>query len=75
MTHSRIRLGLSTAAVASFISVGASLAQTPTAPPTQASPSTTVAPPPASSTVTDIEKWTTGEWEAAKAKWSAENAK
>jgi hypothetical protein len=25
--------------------------------------------------VTDVEKWTTDEWEAAKAKWSAENAK
>ena len=71
MSHNRIRLGLSTVALAGLISVGAASAQTPSSPPAQNLPSTTSA----SSTVADVEKWTTDEWEAAKAKWSAESAK
>jgi hypothetical protein len=75
MYRNRIRLGLSTVALASLIGVGAASAQAPSSPPAQNSPSTTTAPTSASSTVAEIEKWTTDEWEAAKAKWSAENAK
>jgi hypothetical protein len=75
MSHNRIRLGLSTVALAGLISVGAAFAQTPSSPPAQNLPSTTTAPTSASSTVTNVEKWTNDEWEAAKAKWSAENAK
>jgi hypothetical protein len=75
MSHTHIRLGLSTVALAGLISVGAASAQAPSSPPAQNLPSTTTAPTSASSAVADVEKWTTDEWEAAKAKWSAESAK
>jgi hypothetical protein len=32
-------------------------------------------PPPASSKVDDVSKWTTKEWNQAKAKWAAEKSK
>jgi hypothetical protein len=75
MSNNRIRLGLSTLAFAGLISVGAASAQAPSSPPAPNLPSATTAPSSASSTVADVEKWTTDEWEAAKAKWSGENAK
>jgi hypothetical protein len=75
MSHTHIRLGLSTVALAGLISVGAAFAQAPSPPPAQNLPSTTTAPTSASSAVADVEKWTTDEWEAARAKWSAESAK
>jgi hypothetical protein len=75
MSHNRIRLGLSTVALTGLISIGAASAQTLSSPPAPNLPSTTSAPTSASSTVADVEKWTTDEWEAAKAKWAAENTK
>ena len=86
-TMNHILARLSAVALAGFLCVGTALAQTPspppaanspsttTAPSTSTSPATTVAPRTVSSTVADVEKWTTDEWDAAKAKWSKENTK
>jgi hypothetical protein len=62
-----MRFGLSGATLALLFSIGAASAQVP-APPTAAAAAT-------SSTVADIEQWTTDQWDAAKAKWSVESAK
>jgi hypothetical protein len=74
MSRNRTRLGLSALTFAGLISVGAAAAQTPSPPPEPSTP-TAAASRTAASTLADIEKWTSDEWDAAKAKWSKENAK
>ena len=75
MSHNRILLVLSAVALAGLISVGAASAQTPSSPPAAKRSTTAPAPTSVSSAAADVEKWTTEEWEGAKAKWSSENAK
>jgi hypothetical protein len=69
-----IRAGFSAAVIAGLVSAGGAIAQTSSSPPASNSP-TTAAATFASSTLVDVEKWTADEWDAAKAKWSKENAK
>ena len=87
MNHLLARV--SVVAFAGFLCAGIALAQAPSPPPAANSPTTTtttspsataapetaVAPRTVSSTVADVEKWLTDEWDAAKAKWSKENTK
>jgi len=61
-----VRSALICAAVLAVVTSGVGLAQTPT-PPAQ-EPST-------SSKIDDVSKWTTKEWNQAKAKWAKEKEK
>ena len=66
-----IRSASAAIAILAVVTSGAALAQT-------ASPSTTpLATPssPTSSTVDDVSKWTSKEWNKAKAKWAKEKEK
>ena len=85
MNHPLARV--SVVALAGFLCAGIALAQAPSPPPAAnsptattspsatAAPETTVAPRTVSAAVADVEKWTTEEWDAARAKWSKENTK
>lgn len=79
MSHTLARL--SAVVIAGFICVGIASAQAPSSAPSASSvsappsPAVTAMPRTVSSTAADVEKWTTDEWDAAKAKWSKENAK
>jgi hypothetical protein len=72
-----VRSALVAIAIAGMITSGASLAQTP-APSPAAPSSTTPSSTPsssASSKIDDVSKWTSKEWNKAKAKWAQEKEK
>ena len=64
-----VRPALVSVAILSMVASGVALAQTPTPPPSTTPPSST------SSTVDDVSKWTTKQWNQAKAKWAKEKEK
>jgi hypothetical protein len=70
-----VRVGLSTVILATLIGVGGTSAQAPAAPPAPSVEPTVAAPAPKPGMQVDVEKWTTEQWEAAKAKWSQEQRK
>jgi len=70
-----IRTGLSAIVFAGLIGGGGAFAQAPASPPVPNVESTISAPTPKAGTATEVEKWTTDQWEAAKAKWSEERSK
>jgi hypothetical protein len=72
---SHIRVSLSAIVVAGLIGAGAAFAQAPASPSVPNAEPTISAPAPEPSTATEVEKWTTEQWDAAKAKWSEERNK
>jgi hypothetical protein len=70
-----IRVGLSAVILAGLIGAGAAFAQATVAPPVPNVEPAITAPPPEPGTAAEVEKWTTEQWEAAKAKWSEERSK
>jgi hypothetical protein len=73
---SHIRFSLTAVAFAAVMSSGAVVAQTSESPPVAKSPPATSAPDSSKpSTATQIEAWTSTQWEAAKEKWAKDKAK
>jgi hypothetical protein len=72
---SHIRVSLSAIVLAGLIAASAAFAQAPTSPSVPNVEPTISAPAPEPSTATEVEKWTTEQWDAAKAKWSEERNK
>ncbi len=72
---SRIRSCLTAIAVAAVMSSSA-IAQTPlSSPATKTEPAASTPGSPRPSTATQVEKWTTKQWEAAKKEWAKDKAK
>src|SRR5271165_4032133 len=73
---SRIWFYLTAVAFALILISSALVAQTPESPPAAKSPPAASAPDSSKpSTVTQIETWTSTQWEAAKEKWAKDKAK
>ena len=73
---SRIRFYPTAIVFAAVIGSGAVAAQTPEPPPaTKSSPEAPAADSPKPSTATQVETWTSMQWEAAKERWAKDKAK
>ena len=73
---SRIRFYLTTVVFAAIMSSSAVVAQTSGSPPErQSSPEASAPDSPKPSTATQVEAWTSMQWEAAKEKWAKDKAK
>jgi hypothetical protein len=73
---SRIRVYLTAVVFAAITSTGAVVAQTPESPPaTKTSPEASAPDSPKPSTATQVETWTSMQWEAAKEEWARNKAK
>jgi hypothetical protein len=73
---SRIRFYLTAVVFTAVMSSGAVVAQTPVSPPANKSPPAASAPDSSKpSAVTQVEAWTSTQWEAAKEEWAKDKAK
>jgi hypothetical protein len=71
----RIRFCLTAIAVAGVLNSGAIAQTSVSAPATKTAPAASVPASSKPSTATQIEKWTTKQWEAAKQEWAKDKAK
>lgn len=73
---SRTRFHLTAVVAAAVMSSGAAVAQTSVSPPaTKSSPAASAPDSSKPSTATQVETWTSTQWEAAKEEWARDKAK